>query len=67
MASREPWWAWHWDKSAVAPFALPMKKITRWRCGSLLTIYRQEQEGDTLWWFYGPFNIGIGVSIPSIE
>ena len=68
----EKWWTWHWDKSDVlavegslAPtLALPYERITRWRRGSLLTIYRMEAKGNLQWWFYGPFNICFGFGYP---
>ena len=38
--------------------------ITRWRRGSLLTVYRMKSEEATHWWFYGPFNFAVAFSIP---
>lgn len=61
---REPWWVWHWDYQHVPGAPLPYTSIKRWRRGSLLTVYRMESSGDVQWWFYGPFNLGIGFSHP---
>lgn len=59
--SAEPWWTWRWDRDEVADVSLEFTRITRWRRGSLLTIYRHEnQEGTVAWWFYLPFNYAIG-------
>jgi hypothetical protein len=61
MSGREPWWVWHWDKAdAKFPPAVSFRRITRWRRGSLLTVYRFVQETQEQWWFYGPFDLAIG-------
>jgi hypothetical protein len=58
--TREPWWTWHWDKKHVDNATITLD-ITRWRRGSLLTIYRFKTEhGGVEWWLYGPFNLAIG-------
>jgi hypothetical protein len=46
---------------------VPHLRITRWRRGSLLTVYRFETQGSTQYWFYLPFNIGFGFSVPTGE
>lgn len=64
---REAWWVWHWDRVSVKNAEITMS-ITRWRRGSLLTVYRMEQTSDVQYWFYFPFNLGIGFSVPvSVE
>lgn len=62
----KPWWAWHWDRKMIGPLsiAMPRTTITRWRRGSLLTVYRHENHLRVEWWFYGPFNLAIGFSWP---
>jgi hypothetical protein len=62
---REPWWVWHWDVLEVKDAKIPYTRISRWRRGSLLTVYRKESRGDVAWWFYLPFNIGLGFSHPT--
>jgi hypothetical protein len=58
---REPWWTWHWDKAEAYNADIPLAKLTRWRRGSFLTLYRHETiDGSVQWWFYGPFNLAIG-------
>ena len=43
------------------PDITPYAHITRWRRGSLLTIYRMAfTSGGIQWWFYGPWNFCIG-------
>lgn len=71
---KEKWWTWHWDKSdavelnpAQPTLTLPYKRITRWRRGSLLTIYRMQSDGSLQWWLYGPFNICFGFGYPKNE
>jgi len=61
---REAWWVWHWDTYDVKDATVHYVRITRWRRGSLLTVYRKETKGDVNWWIYLPFNIGFGFSYP---
>ena len=44
---------------------VPHIRITRWRRGSFLTIYKMETNHNTQWWFYGPFNLAVGFSYPT--
>ncbi len=57
---REPWWTWHWDKSHAENIEIPYESITRWRRGSLLTVYRFVTASGVQLWFYGPFNLALG-------
>jgi len=58
--SREPWWTWHWDRTVVENSALLYTNVTRWRRGSLLTVYRMRTVSGVQWWIYLPFNFCIG-------
>jgi hypothetical protein len=62
--ARDPWWTWRWDRADAENCTLPFERITRWRRGSLLTVYRHESPHHTEWWLYGPFNLAVGFSIP---
>lgn len=62
--TREPWWRWHWDKVDVGAGSLPFLRVTRWRRGSLLTVYRVDFASDVQWWVLLPFNIGVCASFP---
>lgn len=59
LAKSERWWTWHWDREDADNIMLPAEKITRWRRGSFLTVYRIQMEKQVQWWFYGPFNLAI--------
>lgn len=62
--AKEAWWVWHWDRATVEDTHLHFESITRWRRGSLLTVYRLVSATEIAWWFAGPFNIEIGFSVP---
>jgi hypothetical protein len=61
---RERWWTWHWDRFHADRVLVPFVSITRWRCGSFLTVYRMHTDGNVQWWFYGPFNLAVAFSYP---
>src|SRR5512135_855600 len=65
-SKRQPdrWWTWRWDTTSIQNAMVPHIRITRWRRGSFLTVYKMETPGSTQWWVYLPFNIGIGFSSP---
>jgi hypothetical protein len=57
----EPWWVWRWDKTMAENMPVPYASVTRWRRGSVLTVYRYvTKTGGVQWWFYGPFNFALG-------
>jgi len=64
----EPWWIWHWDVSDakkedetdLVKLQIQFERVTRWRRGSLLTIYRYVMKEQVQWWFYGPFDLAVG-------
>lgn len=64
IRDREAWWVWRWDRTDAKGVEIPFTSITRWRRGSFLTVYRMETPGDVKYWFYLPFNVGVGFSIP---
>jgi hypothetical protein len=65
------WWTWRWDTVDVPGEAIHgvlhkvrVQQLTRWRRGSLLTVYRIRSEGQTFWLLCGPFNFSIGFGVP---
>lgn len=60
----EQWWRWRWDTFTANDVNLKYKRITRWRRGSLLTVYRIETLSTVEWAFYIPFNLSIAFSRP---
>jgi hypothetical protein len=66
--SAEKWWTWRWDRHELPGTKLALVAtelhLTRWRRGSLLTVYRLQGEHETTWGFYGPFNLALGFGYP---
>jgi hypothetical protein len=63
--SEDKWYTWRWDHVEASDLPTTWTQVDRWRRGSLLTVYRfRTADGATQWWFYLPFNLGIGFASP---
>lgn len=61
------WWTWRWDTTRAENVMVPHIRITRWRRGSFLTVYKMETTSQVQWWLYGPFNLAIAFAFPRAE
>lgn len=59
----EPWWAWHWDRGDFEHVPVTYDRVTRWRRGSFVTLYRLVGVRSTEWRLYLPFNASVGIQL----
>jgi hypothetical protein len=58
--TQDRWYTWRWDFTSHENVKLPYTRISRWRRGSFLTVYKFESPGHVEWRFLLPFNFVVG-------